>query len=235
MFFNLRLCRLFGVDIKLHSTLFLFYIVLAAPNVSAHGWSSLTSLTAYFFGLFASVLIHEYGHVFMARLHGVDCRTITLHGLGGLAHLEGELRRPRSEFLVAAAGPLVSFALAGVLWATSLIIPHDAVAKTIGELAFLNILFGCFNLLPAYPMDGGQMLHAVIWAWSREVADIVCGLVSRVLGFAMIALGLYYGMINLAIIGVLLFVFAPSLTARRKENEDCLPKDTPHSITPRTE
>jgi stage IV sporulation protein FB len=209
--FNVRLGRLFGTDIHLHVTFFLFVLLFSATTVSGRGWDALPLMVTYYLAGFLSVLIHEYGHIFAARLHGVDCRKITLHGLGGLAHLDEELERPRAEFLVALAGPVTSLILALLLWLASGAISSARGSEFLGDLAVINLAIACFNLIPAYPLDGGRMLHAALRAVAgRDLADTLSSIVARLLGAGLVVLGLLYSLVNVAIIGVLLFLLAPS-------------------------
>lgn len=211
MSFNIRLGKLFGADIHLHFTFFLFVLLYSATTVSGRGWDALPLMGTYYMAGFLSVLIHEYGHIFAARLHGVDCRKITLHGLGGLAHLDEELERPRAEFLVALAGPVTSKILAILLWLASGVVSSPQGAEFLADLAVINLAIACFNLIPAYPLDGGRMLHAALRAVvGRDLADTLSSIVARLLGAGLVVLGLVYSLVNVAIIGVLLFLLAPS-------------------------
>src|SRR3954470_7139437 len=106
-------------------------------------------------GLFASVVLHELGHSLTARRYGVQVRRITLWFLGGVAEFEEMPRQRGAEAVVAIAGPLVSFALAGVFWAITAFAPLDAfpyVRLVTGYLYAINLALGVFNLLPAMPM-----------------------------------------------------------------------------------
>lgn len=215
MSFNIRLVRLFGADVHLHSTFFLFVLLFSAMTVSEHGWDALPLMVAYYLSGFASVLVHEYGHIFVARMHGVDCRKITLHGLGGLAHLDEELDRPRAEFLVALAGPVTSLILAILFWIASGAVPSVRVGEFLANLAVINLVIACFNVIPAYPLDGGRMLHAGLRAClSKDLADALSGIVAQVLGAGLVVFGLSYGLTNAIIIGALLFLLAPSSLGR---------------------
>ncbi len=215
MSFNIRLGRLFGADIHLHSTFFLFALLFSVMTASERGWDDLPLMGAYYLVGFVSVLIHEYGHIFAARLHGVDCRKITLHGLGGLAHLDEELDRPRAEFLVALAGPVTSMILAILFWCASAAMTSAQVAEFLANLALINLVIACFNLIPAYPMDGGRMLHAALRALvRRDLADTLSSIVAQALGAGLVVFGFTHGLVNVSIIGALLFLLAPSSLGR---------------------
>ncbi len=207
---NVRLGRLFGADIELHASFFLLALLFAAMTVSGRGWDALPMMGAFYLSGFASVLVHEYGHIFVARLHAVDCRKVTLHGLGGLAHLDEELGRPRAAFLVAFAGPVTSMILAGLLWTASWVTESYQIAWLLFHLALINVVIALFNLIPAYPLDGGRMLHALLQTlMSKDRADTLSGIASQSLGVAMVVGGILLGLLNVVIVGAALFFLAP--------------------------
>ncbi len=116
---------------------------------------------------FASVLIHELSHAFVANRLGEQVSRITLFIFGGMAHLSGEPEKPAVEFKVAGAGPLTSLILGGVFWGVQQAIP-SAPAFTLWKavfryLAYINVALALFNLLPGFPLDGGRLLRAFIW------------------------------------------------------------------------
>ena len=119
--------------------------------------------------LFASVLLHELAHALVAIRHGVAVAGITLHIFGGVSQLDGEPETPRAELLIAIVGPLTSFAIAGVSHGADVLLTGpswtDALA---GYLAAVNVVVGVFNLVPAFPLDGGRVLRAALWAWTGE-------------------------------------------------------------------
>jgi Zn-dependent protease len=140
--------------------------------------------------LAASVLLHELGHTVVSRVVGLPVRRIVVFLLGGVSEIEGEASRPRDEFAIAAAGPLVSFLLAGACWSTSLL-PADesAVAVLLLLLAWSNLVIAVFNVLPGLPLDGGRLVQSLIWmlgssrltgvriaAWSGRVLAVLLGL-----------------------------------------------------------
>jgi Zn-dependent protease/CBS domain-containing protein len=114
--------------------------------------------------LFASVLVHELGHSLVARSRGVRVSSITLYLFGGVSALEEEPSGPGDEFLIAGAGPLTSFALAGAFWGLSGLLPAARPpGAVLGYSAMLNLILGLFNLLPGFPLDGGRVLRALVW------------------------------------------------------------------------
>ncbi|MDQ1740452.1 MAG: hypothetical protein QOE53_2104 [Pseudonocardiales bacterium] len=114
--------------------------------------------------LAASVLLHEVGHTVVSKVVGLPVRRIVVFLLGGVSEIEGEARRPRDEFAIAAAGPLVSLALAGCCWAVSLLpAAESALGVLLLLLAWSNLVIAVFNVLPGLPLDGGRLLQALIW------------------------------------------------------------------------
>ncbi|HEV2887020.1 MAG TPA: site-2 protease family protein, partial [Jatrophihabitans sp.] len=114
--------------------------------------------------LAVSVLLHEVGHTVVSRVVGLPVRRIVVFLLGGVSEIEGEASRPRDEFVIAAAGPLVSLGLAGGCWAVSLLPPAEsAVGVLLLLLAWSNLVIAVFNVLPGLPLDGGRLVQALIW------------------------------------------------------------------------
>ncbi|HEV8616346.1 MAG TPA: site-2 protease family protein [Methylomirabilota bacterium] len=117
--------------------------------------------------LFVSVFLHELSHALVALAQGVRVGSITLHIFGGVSQLESEPATPAAEFLIAAVGPLTSFAIAGCFWTIGQALPAGppwALALT-GYLGVVNFVVGIFNLVPGFPLDGGRILRATLWAW----------------------------------------------------------------------
>ena len=113
----------------------------------------------------ASLLAHEFGHIVVGRRFGAACSRIIVFAFGALAELSHVGRRPREAFFIAAAGPAASFGLYGLFLLGALLAPEGLVESFLALAAFLNFLFGAFNLLlPIFPMDGGRVLHSLFWA-----------------------------------------------------------------------
>jgi Zn-dependent protease len=147
-------------------------------------------------GLFVSIIFHEFCHSLVARKFGMAMKGITLFIFGGVAEMEEEPPNARTEALMALAGPLSSYALAVVAYALSLAgaaagWPPQVTAVT-SYLALINVLLATFNLIPAFPLDGGRVLRAALWGWKGNLraATRVASRVGSVFGFGLIALGL---------------------------------------------
>lgn len=143
--------------------------------------------------LFASIVAHEYGHAIVARRRGVEVEEIDLWLLGGVARLRGSARRPQDELAYALAGPAVTLVIAVVFGALLVAIPEDlpALRAVVAYQAIVNAAVLVFNLLPAFPLDGGRVLRALLWRASGDVlrATTTAAAVGRVFGFALLALG----------------------------------------------
>ena len=146
-------------------------------------------------GLFASVLFHEMAHALAARQYGVKTRRITLFIFGGVAELEDEPPTPMSEFVIALAGPAASLVataacmlLAPFSLALSGSIPASMAIIWIGRM---NLMLALFNLVPAFPLDGGRVLRAILWWWRKDRlgATRVSSLIGQGFAFALIGVG----------------------------------------------
>lgn len=165
-------------------------------------------------GLFASVILHELGHSLVARRYGVRVRRITLWFLGGVAEFEEMPRQRGAEAVVAIAGPIVSFVLAGIFFALGLFTPQNLPTLWLVAwyLTIINLMLGAFNLLPAMPMDGGRILRSLLaLKLSYARATAISANVARVIAVLMGAWALIGG--NLWLIVLAVFIFA---AARRE-------------------
>jgi Zn-dependent protease len=173
-----ELMRIRGIPLRVHPSWFVILMlatlafqnqVASLPAAQGMGpWLSwlLGLITALL--LFASVLLHELGHSLVALREGVKVRSITLFLLGGVASVERECPTPMGALRVAAAGPLVSLGLAGILLSSLHQAGHISpiVGNIVGQLGALNLVLALFNLLPGLPLDGGLILKALIWQWT---------------------------------------------------------------------
>lgn len=143
--------------------------------------------------LFASVLAHELGHSMVARRHDIGITSITLFIFGGLASLEEDPRSPAAEFQVAIAGPVTSVAVAGLFaGVAALAPPASATAAVAGYVAFLNVVLAVFNLVPAFPLDGGRVLRALLWkVWGRARGTRVAAAAGTGFAYLLIAYGIF--------------------------------------------
>ena len=144
---------------------------------------------------FASLVAHELSHAVVARRHGVETRGIVLWLFGGVAQLEGDTPDARAELRVAAAGPAMSLALAAVSGAAAWLLGRTGqsalLVAAVAWLAGINALLGVFNLLPAFPLDGGRVLRAFLWRrWrDRLRATAAAAWAGKVVGYGLVGLG----------------------------------------------
>jgi Zn-dependent protease len=141
---------------------------------------------------FASIVLHELAHSVVARAYRIPVRSITLFLFGGVAHITREATRPLAEILMAAAGPLTSLALGALFlggWYVTGAETEQALPITVFWLGWMNIILGVFNLVPAFPMDGGRVFRSTIWliSGSYDRATSVAGWTGR--GFAWLLIG----------------------------------------------
>ena len=169
---TIRVGNLFGIPFYIHPSWFLvlglvtwsYSSGLAAqfPQLSAGLALLLGLMTALM--LFASVVAHELGHSFVAIGQGIDVKSITLFIFGGLASLEKESKTPGEAFWVAIAGPLVSLLLCGIVTVIGVTTAASGpLAAILGVLASVNLALALFNLIPGLPLDGGNILKAIVW------------------------------------------------------------------------
>ncbi len=201
----MRVGSLFGIEIKVNvSWIFVFALVtwgLANPLGPLHlegvGVAERVVLGATGALLFfASVLLHELAHSLLARRRGIKVRGITLFIFGGVSQFEGEAGDAPAEAWISVVGPLMSLALGAIFWLLYAFVaaadPASHFGMMFAYLSGINVLLAIFNLIPAYPLDGGRVLHALIWKASgdRRRATRVTVAIGRVLAGVMIALGI---------------------------------------------
>jgi Zn-dependent protease len=222
---SIRVGRLAGIPIGVQP-LWLVIVALITVSLGAAYYPDqvpdLAPAPAYALGLlsalllFASILLHELGHAVVARRHGVEIEEIDLWLLGGVARMKGYPKTAGDELRFALAGPGVTLLIAAVFWAIAAALPSSAstAGAVVEYQAFVNTAILVFNLLPAFPLDGGRVARALIWARTGDLSrstEIAASL-GQWLGWVMIGLGFLaalaggIGGIWLALIG--LFVIA---------------------------
>jgi Zn-dependent protease/CBS domain-containing protein len=201
--------RVFGVPIRLHFTFLLLLVFLIFIGIGGKQSGATTSV--YIIALFGSVLVHELCHAVVARMYGLRTREIVMFPIGGVSRLESQ-PKPKQEPLIALAGPAANLIIGLVLLATQhgflplekLSIPTDA--NLIERIALGNLILGLFNLLPAYPMDGGRILRSLIAL--RKPEDEATQIAARAGRLLAVGLGLF-GLLsqNFVLVFVALFVY----------------------------
>jgi Zn-dependent protease/CBS domain-containing protein len=198
---SIRLGRIFGIEVGFNwSLLFIFALVAwtLATNVLPGIVAGYAPLLYWVVGaagavlFYVSLLAHELSHAVVARRSGVKVAGITLWLFGGVSQLEGEPASARSEALIAGAGPVTSFIVAAIAIGAAVVIPGtNLVTALLSWLGFVNITLGLFNLVPAFPLDGGRLLSSLLWwrSGSRQRGVHNAVRVGRVFAYLMIAAG----------------------------------------------
>ena len=247
---SLQIAKLFGIPLKIHWTFALILVWIFYWGYSAIGgfnWLKIAATFLALIALFACVVLHELGHALTARRFGVRTRNILLLPIGGLAVLDRLPEKPFQEFLVAVAGPMVNIGLSILFTPILLMIPWDKVKRMFDltilrhsnvftqDLSFLDtFLFGLvalnlavafFNLIPAFPMDGGRILRALLSIrMSRIKATRLATRIGQVFAILLILIGIKdQEYLVFSIVGVFLFFMAAS-EYRNLRNESVLEK-----------
>jgi Zn-dependent protease len=223
---SLHVGKYLGIDVYIHWTfwILILWIVLAHMRAGEPFAQSLQGVL-FILALFVCVVLHEFGHALTARQFGIATRDVTLYPIGGISSLEKLPDDPRQELLVAIAGPAVNLIIAGLLWLLLNAIgqPFDLAkvsdAKDVTEIPFLwglfyaNLILPIFNLIPAFPMDGGRALRAFLSIFiDRLNATRIAALIGQLLAIGFVFLGFFFNF-WLVFIGLFIFLGASGETA----------------------
>jgi Zn-dependent protease len=215
MGWSIRLFSVGGTAVRIHFTFFLLLAWIAAIHWTRGGAAAAVDGVTFIVLLFVCVVLHEFGHVFAARGYGIRTSDVTLLPIGGIASLERMPEKPAQEIVVALAGPAVNLAIAavliGVLGArfdlTEMTQLEQATATMTGRVAAANVVLCLFNLIPAFPMDGGRVLRALLavrLGYTR--ATRVAASIGQALAFVFAVLGLLPGSSPMLIL-IAVFIF----------------------------
>ena len=196
--------RPFGIPVYISPYWFLIagvFILIYANDLAAtlHGSTRFVVAAAFVVLLYVSVLIHELSHSLVARGYGLPVRRILLYPLGGFSEIEREPPTPGREFLVSAAGPALSLALAAAGYGLMHVVSPDTITGTlVHQLMWANLVVGIFNLLPGLPLDGGRMLRAVIWKLTGRpsASTIAAAWAGRVIAVGLFVIPFVTGAVN---------------------------------------
>lgn len=216
---SFRIGTVSGIQVFVHWT----FPVLMAGIFAFYVYSGLTVLAAaagvaLIMTVFLCVLLHELGHAFMARHYGIPTLDITMYPIGGVARLQRMPREPKQELLIALAGPAVNVVLAGFFYILAGMMSGGTVhwtqaftpgADILTMLMWMNAGLVVFNLLPAFPMDGGRVLRALLATQtSYRNATHIASFIGQVMAVVFIVYGLFTGMWTLPIVAVFVFMAA---------------------------
>ena len=213
MSWSLNIGTIAGTAVRVHITFLLFLVWIFLASYSAEGQEAAVTSIVFLLLLFACVLAHEFGHIFTARAFGVATPDVTLLPIGGLARLERIPEEPYQEFLIAIAGPLVNVAIALVLMVVAgahldtgdLYAVESTRVSMIDRLAAVNLFLAVFNMIPAFPMDGGRVLRALLATKLGFVrATGVAASIGQAVAFGLGFIGLFY---NPMLIFIAIFVY----------------------------
>ena len=244
---NWRIGRVLGIPIHVHASWFVVfffvtwsmatgYLPETLPGLPAPSYWAMGGIAALL--LFLSVLLHELGHSYVALRYQIPIKQITLFIFGGVAHMGKEPPSPRAEFLIAIAGPLVSLILGAGCLGGAIVVESFFARSGVqglvvlgGLLGMVNVQLGLFNLIPGFPLDGGRVLRAGLWAWNKDfnratsqaaLAGIGFGVALGLIG-AVLMVGVWSGAMehSIATNGVWLifiggFLFSTALASRRQ-------------------
>jgi Zn-dependent protease/CBS domain-containing protein len=213
MWWSVSIGRIAGTAVRIHVTFLLFLVWIWAGSYVTGGAQAAWSGLVFMVLLFLCVLAHEFGHIFMARRFGVQTPDVTLLPIGGVARLERIPEEPFQEFLIAIAGPAVNvvIALALMLFAgadlgsRSLAAVESSQISMVDRLASVNLFLAVFNMIPAFPMDGGRVLRAILASRMGYVrATEIAAFIGQGVAFALGFVGLFA---NPMLIFIAIFVY----------------------------
>ena len=233
------LFRLRGVPVRLDASWFLIaalltYVVydFTSSAMPARGELYVLAVSIVVAVLFfASLLAHEFGHALTSLDRNIPVSSIRLFLLGGVTESTGEPRSAKDEFVIVGVGPLISGVLAAVFaMLQSAVQPTQPFAVIFGYLAFMNLLLAVFNVLPGYPLDGGRLLRAVIWAvvkdphtatrWAARVGQVFAALLAAFGVWRMFGTAGAFGGVGPLVVGVFLFRGAAEAHARARLHQE---------------
>jgi len=207
-----------GIKVFIHWT---FWIIIGWIFMMhfemGHGWAEGLAGALFILTLFACVVLHEFGHALTAKKYGIPTRDITLYPIGGVASLDRMPEKPAQELAVAVAGPAVNVVIAGILYiflfSTDQLLPISEIDHMSGDnfwfnIMAANVILAVFNLIPAFPMDGGRVLRAVLaFNMDKLKATTIAARVGQLLAIVFVFLG-FFSNFWLVFIGLFIFLGA---------------------------
>src|SRR6266849_10137251 len=201
---SLRIGKIAGIDIYINVSWIIILVLLTVSLATGwfpqlyRGWSTATYWVGGFISailLFVSVLLHELFHSLVARRRGVPVKNITLFIFGGVSNIEQEPKSPGVEFQITVVGPLTSILIGVVCFLLWLPLrgTNSPLEGILFYLAVSNLLLGVFNLIPGFPLDGGRVLHSIVWRLTGNMrqATRVASLTGQFIAYLFILLGIW--------------------------------------------
>jgi Zn-dependent protease/CBS domain-containing protein len=219
MRWSFKVARVGGIEVRIHVTFFLLLAVFASFYGAQGGASGTVKIVIFFLLIFLCVLLHELGHAFAAKAYGIRTVDITLLPIGGVARMERMPEKPAQELVVAIAGPLVNVVIAAallfVLAVTGNLDFGEVLDPTrfnaLWALLYTNVMMVVFNLIPAFPLDGGRVLRALLATrLSYERATQIAATVGQALALLMGIWAFSKGPASLALIAIFIYLGAES-------------------------
>src|SRR3989442_4967754 len=213
MRWSIKIARIAGIDVRIHITFLLFLTWIGFTYYQVGGSAAAVDGVLFILALFGCVLLHEFGHALAARAFGIRTPDITLLPIGGVARIQRMPDKPWQELVVAIAGPLVNVVIAAAL----IFVVHRSAEleqlqylespriELLSKLASVNVMLVLFNLIPAFPMDGGRILRALLaLALPYSRATQIAASVGQALAFGFGLVGLFA---NPMLILIAFFIF----------------------------
>jgi len=216
MNWSFNIGKIFGIRFRIHVTFLLLVLFIFASVANQHGFQRGLLATLFIGAVFACVLIHEIGHSLIARRFGKEVKSITLLPIGGVATMEEMPEKPAQEIVMSLVGPLINLAIAGILYVivgrwSGISVPTiqpDLSRSFLAGLIGINIMLAIFNLIPAFPMDGGRVLRGILAMTMDYVrATSLAVAIGQILAMLFIFYGVFFNW-WIAIIGLFLYIGA---------------------------
>jgi Zn-dependent protease len=228
---SLKVASVFGTEVRIHVTFLIYLAFICFSSYQEAGLSGAVQGVLFILALFACVLLHEFGHAFAARAFGIRTPDITLLPIGGVARLNRIPDKPWQELIVAIAGPLVNV----VIFAFLRFVTHGTAdlehvehlesprSELLATLAYVNWMLVVFNMIPAFPMDGGRVLRALLaMAMPYARATQIAAWIGQGLAVVFAILG-FFGNPFLIFIALFVFVGAQQEAAMARANRPSPP------------
>jgi len=218
MKWSISVGKIFGINLRIHLTFFLLLFFVFASVSSERGLKAGLMSTLFICAIFACVVIHEVGHSLIARRFGKEPRSITLLPIGGMAEVEEMPKKPMQEIAIALIGPLINLVIAGLLYLLAgsqvgISLPGlylESAGAFVSGLIGVNIMLAVFNLIPAFPMDGGRVLRGIL---ATKLDYVRATTLAVGIGQAVSIFFIFFGLLSnlwLTIIGIFLYLGAGS-------------------------